>query len=322
MIVVLTTRGHGYTLRRIGTKLFGAPAPRLHMRSYESYFTRRIVPRATYIFADLERLAPWELRLASELYRRLRDAGLRCLNDPAKVKGRYALLRALHEAGINPFTAYRAEDAPRPARFPVFLRYEQDHGKPLSGLIETQGELEETLGSLPGRGIPLAGVIVVEYSSQEWIDGLYHKWGTYKVADRMSLDHVAVDDNWLVKYGVWAKLTPAVIEEEYAACLDNRFNDDLRPAFEIAGIEFGRADHSTVDGKTVVYEINTNPYMGRYVRDRIELREKKQILKRTRLGEMLREIDSPPGAPVRLQDGELTPRKFYWGFGFLPRKRP
>ena len=48
-------------------------------------------------------------------------------------------------------------------------------------------------------------------------------------------------------------------DDEYRIIEENRHAEELRPAFEIGGIEFGRADFGLVGGKPQVYEINTNP---------------------------------------------------------------
>ena len=100
MIVAITTRGHGDTLVSLSNGSFGFPVPKFVMESYDKLLCARRVPRATYIFTDLERLAPWELRGAGELYRTLTEQGLRCLNDPARhgarrVCGRYMRLASI-----------------------------------------------------------------------------------------------------------------------------------------------------------------------------------------------------------------------------------
>ena len=71
MIVYITTRGHSRTLRSLIRRTFGFPTPHMVLLSYERLLNARRMPRATYIFADLERLAPWELRLAAELFKAL-----------------------------------------------------------------------------------------------------------------------------------------------------------------------------------------------------------------------------------------------------------
>jgi hypothetical protein len=323
MIVYITTGGHGRTMHSLSRGSFGFPVPRLHIECYESLLRARRLPRATYIFADLERLAPWELNLAAELYRGLSRAGLRCLNDPARAMSRVELLRSLKAAGINPFEALRADEHPRPERFPVFLRFEQDHKEPVSELIEDQAALDEALRGLRSAGVPLRGVIVVEHCPAPYSHGLWHKWGTFRVGPTISVDHIAVDAKWCVKYGVWEKLSDQAIAEEHEAVRSNRFAESLAPVFDSAGIEFGRADHATVDSRLVVYEINTNPFVGPYVPDPKPLRRRTQELARRRLAEALEAIDTSDTGTIAL--GAIEFKKLLrraCEFGWLGPRRP
>ena len=117
----------------------------------------------------------------------------------------------------------------------------------------------------------------------------------------MAVEHLAVDDTWLVKTGDHAKLTEAATADEHDAVASNRFAADLRKAFDIGGgIEFGRADHATFGGRTIVYEINTNPYSGWFSPDRRPLRRETQIIARTRIAEALAAIDTHEGGWVRV----------------------
>lgn len=322
MIVFITSRGHGYTFRRLRRRTFGFPLPRVRIMHYEQLFRAWKVPLATYVFTDLERLAPFELRLAADCYRALRAQGIRCLNDPARVKTRVRLLQDLHRSGINPFTVHRADENPTPAHFPVFLRWESDHGIPLSGLLETQADLNDALQTLEASGTPLRGVLAVEFCAEVGSTGLWRKWGTFRIGAATSVDHVAVDDNWLVKYGDWNKLTAEVVAEEHDAVANNRFAADLDQAFTIGCIEFGRADHATVQGRTVVYEINTNPYFGRYVPDPQAIRRDTQRIARTRAAEALFAIDCPQTGRVTISQTPLVRKCRRWRFGLLPPKRP
>jgi hypothetical protein len=98
------TRGHERTHWAVAK----APeSPSLGTLDYDRVFAARRLARAAYVFTDLDRLAPWDLELAAIIKRRLSEAGLPALNDPARAKTRFALLRALHEAGLNDFNAYR-----------------------------------------------------------------------------------------------------------------------------------------------------------------------------------------------------------------------
>ena len=57
----------------------------------------------------------------------------------------------------------------------------------------------------------------------------------------------------------WESPARRLYDDEYRIIEENRHGEELRPAFEIGGIEFGRADFGLVDGRPQVYEINTNP---------------------------------------------------------------
>lgn len=322
MIVVVTVRDHLNTFASFRAGKYGFPAPDLRTMAYEDLVRARRVPRATYVFADLERLSAWELQLAATLYRRLKKRGLKCLNDPARAMSRFELLRGLRRAGLNPFDVYRADEHPRPARFPAFLRDEEHHASQPPALIGSQQELEAALEARRARGIPLRGTLVVEHWPAPYAKGLWHKWGTFRVAERMSVDHIAVDDNWYVKVGKWDLLNEAAVAEEHEATVSNRFAAELARIFEFAGIEFGRADHATVDGRLVVYEINTNPYVYHYVPDPIPLRRKTQALVRERLAAALAAIDCGDKGSRKTNPPAPFGTRRLWSLGAQVPKRP
>lgn len=322
MIVFITTRGNGYTLRSLANGTFGVPTPEFRITHYERLFGAWRVPHATYLFGDLERLAPWELRLASDLYRSMAAVGLRCLNDPALAMARVELLTALYSATINPFSVMRADAAPRPRRFPVFIRSENDHAKPQSDLYHSQEQLNQALAAIKKSGSPLHGLLVVEQCVEQYSDTLWAKWGTWRIGERMIVEHIAVDDSWLVKTGNHGKVTDAIAADEHHAVTSNCFAPKLRHAFEIGGIEFGRADHAVVGGQTVIYEINTNPYLGPFVPDQRPIRRQTQIAARTRIAEALAEIDTSEGGRIWLPGTPMRRRLRWWRPGFVTPRRP
>jgi hypothetical protein len=300
MIVVITVPGHGFTLKSFIDGTYGFPVPELRLASYEDLLRARRVPRATYVFADIERLTAWELRIVADLYRVLRHAGLRCLNNPAYAMARIELLHALYAAGLNSFQAWRADEKPRPPRFPVFVRNEGDHGLPLPDIVADQDQLDRVLATMQANGIPLRGTMVLEIRAEPYRPGLWAKWGTFRVGDRLSVDHIGVDDTWFVKYGDRTKLTEEAIRDEHDAVASNRFATALRPAFDLAHIEFGRADHAMVDGRVTVYEINTNPYVGYFAADPHPLRLDSQRIARQRLSACFDEINTLDAGSVNL----------------------
>jgi hypothetical protein len=306
MIVFLTTANHTYTISSICNGKFGFPTPTVVVESYGTIVRRPVVERATYIFADLERLAPYELRIAAGLFRALRHVGLRTLNDPAHVKLRYEFLKEMNRTGINPFTAYRADDESRPERFPVFVRSEDDHLQSDNVLLKSQMELDTYLSRLRTIGVPLKGLLVIEFCPSVFSGGLWNKWGAFGIGTQVSLDHMAVDDTWLVKYGRWEKLTDQAVADEYDAVLSNRFSGQVSRVLQAASIDFGRADFGMSDGQPVFYEINTNPYIGDYVPDPKELRRRTQELARRRFAQALEQIDCSDTGTIEVPVTSIT----------------
>lgn len=299
MLLFITCHGHSSTVKSLLERTFGADTPPCQVTTYEELFHANRTRQAVHFFTDIERLYDWELPLASDLYRAIRGAGLPCLNDPARVMARYELLRSLHAAGVNPFAAYRAEDYPRPRRFPVFVRAEARHTGPISDLLSDQPALDAELGSLRKRGIPLRGLIVVEFAGKPIASGIWRKFGTFRMGDAMLLEHGVIEDRWMVKEGTPGLASDAMVEEVRTAVISNCFATDLQRAFDIAGIEWGRADHAAFEGRQIVYEINTNPNIAALKPEQSSGRGH-DILRfaRERMARQLWRLDFGDGSPV------------------------
>lgn len=255
VIVYVTTERHRYTCR----DLIKAMGGRVTTATYDEMFTRKLLPRATYIFTDMDRLSPWNLEQAARSYRMLIDNGLPALNDPARFLGRYGVLRRLHREGINGFNVYRADSLERPLRWPVFLRAEGDHKAPLSGLIAGQSDLERAIEQAISAGAPISTLLIIEYAAQEVRPGLYRKLSVFRVGERMVAFTCVHDDQWLVKYGKPGIAPFELYEEEYAMVRENPYGEEMRRVFELVGLEYGRVDFGLVDGKPQIYEVNSNP---------------------------------------------------------------
>lgn len=258
LIVIVTTRQHSYTHKCL------LDEPELDVRLVNYAVIERHkdrLPPATYIFTDLDRLPPPSLHAAALRYRDFRARGYRVLNDPARAMKRFGLLRALNRAGVNAFDAYSVESLERPRRWPVFLRLEGDHHPPVSGLLNSPDELGHALRSALNDGVPRSALIIIEYAAAPVRPGLFRKLSVFRVGDQM-LGYTCVhDDQWIVKYGKKGIATPELYEEEYRFVAENPFGAALREVFDLAGIDYGRADFGLVDGKPQIYEINTNPNM-------------------------------------------------------------
>ena len=263
MLRFLTTRGHEYTVKNLvnGT-MEGEKVPPCTVESYDGFLRRNEVEAGTYIFTDIERLTPWELRVAAEAYGVLAgDGRCRVLNNPARVMARFELLRSLQAAGINNFEVIRADEHRWPERYPVFVRHEQDHGRPLStDLWKDKQELEAALARAQSQQIPLRGLMIVGYMAEAFDGPWFRKFNTFRVGDAVFAHHIVIEDNWVVKYGQEGVKFPESYKAfEQKFVVENSFADALRAAFAIAAIEYGRADFGIVGGRPQVYEINTNP---------------------------------------------------------------
>jgi len=255
MILVVTTKER----RNTHAKLEREAAVRVRVISYDELLARSRPYRATYVFTDLDRLPAWRVHKAAIRYRELRAAGLRALNDPALVLGRFGLLRGLHRSGLNGFNAYRVEELADPPRWPVFLRMEGDHKDPVSGLLHNPDELKRAILESVDRGVPRSALLIIEYSAEPVRPDLYRKLSVFRVGDRLLGYTCAHDDNWLVKHGKPGIAPPELYDEEYRFVATDGFGSAMLPAFELAGIEYGRVDFGLVAGQPQVYEINTNP---------------------------------------------------------------
>ncbi len=258
LILVITTREHSYTHNALH-KRSGLD---LDVISYEKILKRDRSPYpATHIFTDFDRLPLRQVQDAAALYRALKSAGVKVLNDPAGVCGRYELLRALHSKGLNSFNAYRADSLETPSRWPVFLRLDGTHAAPISGLLHNPAELEEAIERALEVGTPPNALLIVEYAGEPVRPGLFRKLSVFKVGEKL-LGHTCVhEENWIVKYGQPGIAPAELYDEEYDLVANNPFTAAVEPAFQLAGIDYGRVDFGLVDGRPQIFEINTNPHV-------------------------------------------------------------
>lgn len=256
MIVFLLTDDYAWTHKQlVGASL----EARVRLMSYAELTSANMLPQATYVFTDLDRLSPGGLRLAATAYRRLRDQGVAVLNDPARVLSRYGLLRRLYLSGINTFNAYRVEEGVIPERWPVFLRCEGDHNGPLCDLLHSMKEVHTVVAGAVARGLPLASLLIVEFAAQPVRPGLYRKLASFRVG-KTTFAHTCVhDDQWVAKMGKLGIAPPELYEDEFRIVRDDPYAKALAAAFDIAGIDYGRVDFGLIDGKATIYEINSNP---------------------------------------------------------------
>lgn len=316
MIVFLVTRNH----EPVGLKALSDVDVRI--RTYHGVFRSSRLRRATYVFCDLDRLNFWELEVAAHLYRQLEREGARVLNDPARARQRFGLLRTLEEAGINSFDVWRVDDTRRPDRYPVFLRTESAHRGPISDLLEDENQVREAVRDALAEGYPRRELLLIEYRGEPVEDGLFRKLGILRLGERLVPCLNAHDPNWTAKIGVSGIAGQALYDEEHAIIRENRYADELWPAFRAAEIEYGRADFGLVDGRVEVYEINTNPSVKKLESHPYPVRFDSDRMVWEALARAFEAADTPAGPRIRIDEETLDLQRYHDRWMTRPRWIP
>lgn len=213
----------------------------------------------TYIFSDIERLAPLETWVLGRMHAVIsRVFGEeRLLNHPARSMRRYHLLRSLYEKGMNSFNIYRLKDRKRPERYPVFIRRENDHLGAITPLLYTEAQLSTVVGRLLAKKERIDDKVIVEFCNTADEEGIYRKYSAFMVGDVVVPRHLFFAKEWVLK---GAKITsPSLLSEELLYLEQNPHEEQIKQVFQMASIGYGRIDYSLLDGKMQVWEINTNP---------------------------------------------------------------
>jgi len=315
MIHFVTTRDHAYTLTHLAERL-GRGRCRVH--HYERLFQRKRLPSGTWIFTDQERLSAYELDLAARVAARLEQGGARILNHPARVLRRFDMLNALKQAGINQFSVWRAETSPSPNSFPVFIRNEYDHDAGDCPLIPNQAALAERLAELRARGYSLVGKLVIEFAGEEVCPGVWQRLQTYCIGGAIIAHTNVIDFHWQVKDAGEIGLVEshprfeAFLANEQEFISRNLHAETLRQAFELAHIDYGRADFALVNGRPQIYEINTNPNHadhGELFRSIHPRRAAIQKFSEDAVERALLATDSAGAGKIRMKDPLLRPQQ-------------
>jgi hypothetical protein len=224
--------------------------------SYESLFPSGTIEGGVFFFSDLERLSEPACYRADMLAMAIESAGGRVLNKPSRVRRRYALLRSLHDLERNPFNVFRPSEISDKIRFPVFVRHERSHDGALTPLLKNHDELNRALASLSKPSL-VQDFLVVEYVHTADGDGLFRKYSAMLIDKTLIPRHVLFSRDWIDKDS--DVVTDELVAEEVRYIAEFPHGRQVREIFELAGIDYGRIDYSMLDGKLVVWEINTNP---------------------------------------------------------------
>jgi hypothetical protein len=288
MIHYLVTAAHQYTMDAYLRQSWSAAVrDRIRILCWEDLAALSELPRGAWIFSDLDRLDPEQRLAAAKLWADLAGSGraTRLCNHPERVLGRHALLRRMHEHGVNQFRAVRA-DADTALRFPVFVREEVEHTGSLTPLLATRAALAAAKAELAARGRRLHDLLVVEFCDTADAAGRYRRWSAFHVGGEIIPRYLTTSRDWVVKFRHMV-VDAASVHEELDYVRRNPHADWLRGVFAAAGVDYGRIDYGMLDGQPQVFEINTNPMIGAPIRQGPltagRLRRQEQRLPITRL---------------------------------------
>ena len=304
MIIFLVTADHRYTHQRLLTETGG---PDVAILFYHELFANAQVPAGTYVFTDFDRFSFWQLEVATETFRVIKSSGSLTLNDPGRVRQRYALLRQLQREGINRFGVYRVEAGEMPERYPVFLRSEDSHQGPVSELLADSDALKAAIDDVLTKGeVPERHLIAVEYAAEPTPEGVFRKMAAYRIGDRIVPTPAVHQRSWIAKEGERGAASEALYRQENEEMRSNPFRDVLMRAFSIANIEYGRADFSMVAGNVQIYEINTNPALPQgNIQHPSEARRDSREYSWKEYISALRAIDTTGGSAITLEGPKL-----------------
>lgn len=256
---------HGYTMEKF-LELAGPPlAEHVTVQNYQDFVANKTQALCSiYIFSDLERVSPSDLENLMLFWAQLQAQPhpVRLLNCPNKVLKRVPLLQKLYQEGLNDFNVYAIHwgEIPEPKQFPVFIRQANDHGGSRSELIGSQAELEMHIDLMIAQGKWGKDPIVTEFVDVKDKEGLYWKYGAFRIGKRIIPTHILLEKHWVVKNGE-LEPSPALAAEELDYVQTNPHEKELMQIFEGANIDYGRIDYGFAKGRLQVFEINTNPVL-------------------------------------------------------------
>jgi hypothetical protein len=167
----------------------------------------------------------------------------------------------------------------------------------LTDLIPDRASLEREIAAALVKGRPRRELMIVEYCAEPMRAGLFRKLATYRVGPAMIANLCVHQSKWIAKDGERGIAGQELYDDEHRIIAENRHGEELRPAFEAGGIEFGRADFGLVDGRPQVYEINTNPTIAMIRKHPFPVRIAASRLFEEKFTAALAAIDTPAGGP-------------------------
>lgn len=246
MVVYFCHPEHGYTLRGWLEQYGPAERGEVQIVPYTRIDAAPSHARA-YVFSDIERLETWQLPRIVGAWDRFAATGATMLNHPTRSLRRFDLQQALS----NDFRLFR-ERLPADARYPLFLRYENDHGGAITPLLWDAEELHARWKAAPTA-------IALEFLDTSDAAGVYRKYSAMRVGDALMPRHVLFSHEWQVKDP--DLVSPSQLDEERRYLETFPHREGIMSVFDRANIQYGRIDYAFHDGRLQVWEINTNPML-------------------------------------------------------------
>jgi hypothetical protein len=324
MIQFFATRRHGHLVHEFLDSWSPADRTLANRAAYEHFPFWKPLANGVCVFIDFERLVPAELFLAIKLAAavRARPEHYTILNEPAHYPGRFNLQRKWRECGINDFNVYRVEELDERLRFPVFVRSDLDHNGPLTPLLRSRTELDAALKKLPRLTAFLRQrLMVVEYIDCADADGVFRKYSVMNIAGTLIPRHVLFSDKWATKKP--DAVSQKTVTEEIEFTENFPHAAQVREAFRLAHLDYGRIDYGVKDGRIQVWEINTNPTIVP-LRENIDPRRlPTQSRSAQKIVEALRELARrhPPGAARPFRPAKFLGLKTVQTFKNLRRNK-
>lgn len=257
MIFYVAHRGHAYTQAVVLLYHRTDLQASFRLVHYEDAGLLRGVRAGVVIWSDMDRLSTDELSRAASISAELAEkTGLTQLNHPTASLQRFDLLHMLHADGSNAFRVFRPGQLKDPVRYPVFIRDEVGALYKEPPLLHGRPALDAAIALLDGSD--LVRPMVVEMIGTPGADGYYRKYAAFRVGDTIYGQHCAMSKSWFVKNSP-ERLLPAHIEEIRTYAAANPHAEAVMQVFEKARMQYGRIDYTFVDGRLVVFEINSNP---------------------------------------------------------------
>lgn len=260
MIYYVCHKKYAYTLAVFFGYFRHDLADRLRFLSYEDFFQIDRFVAGVFIFTDFDRLDDCQLKRAQDRAAILEQAAPTVIifNHPNRFLGRFDLLQALHQLDDKAPATCRLADWKQIRNFPVFIRGERDHLPALSGLIDTATELETTAKRLLCEHSNVDDLMIIAFQNKPNSEGYFEKYGAFRVGDAIYGQHLFQHQSWWVKENA-AGWNDVQLARNFDYIRQNPHAEMLMPYFKAAGIEYGRIDYGLMDGRIVVFEINTNP---------------------------------------------------------------